>query len=43
MRVLASKRWLEALLDQGEWPDALAGWRRAALEPTVAPLLIQRD
>lgn len=37
--VLASKRWLEALLDQGQWPDALSGWRRAALEPTLGPLL----
>ena len=41
--VLASKRWLEALLDQGDWPDALTGWRRAALEPTIAPLLDTRD
>ena len=37
--VLASKRWLESLLDQGDWPDALSGWRRAALEPALAPLL----
>ncbi len=37
--VLASKRWLESLLDHGDWPDALTGWRRAALEPTLAPLL----
>lgn len=37
--VLASRRWLEALLDHGEWPDALSGWRRAALEPALAPLL----
>lgn len=37
--VLASKRWLESLLDQGDWPDALSGWRRAALEPTLRPLL----
>ncbi len=36
--VLASRRWLEALLD-GEWPDALAGWRRALLEPRLAGLL----
>jgi len=41
--VLASKRWLEALLDQGDWPDALTGWRRAALEPSVAPLLLAQD
>jgi ribonuclease D len=37
--VLASRRWLEALLDHGDWPDALSGWRRAALEPDLAPLL----
>ncbi|MDI9239457.1 ribonuclease D [Lysobacter sp. LF1] len=39
--VLASRRWLEALMDQGEWPDALAGWRRKALEPGLAPLLAE--
>lgn len=38
--VLASRRWLEVLMDQGEWPDALAGWRRRALEPRLAPLLV---
>ncbi|GHE25675.1 ribonuclease D [Vulcaniibacterium thermophilum] len=37
--VLASKRWLEALLDSGRWPAALAGWRREQLEPHLAPLL----
>ena len=37
--VLASKRWLQSLLDSGQWPDALAGWRRDALEPVLAPLL----
>ena len=37
--VLASRRWLEALMDQGEWPEALSGWRRRALEPGLAPLL----
>ena len=36
--VLASRRWLEALLD-GEWPDALTGWRRTLLEPRLAGLL----
>jgi len=41
--VLASRRWLEALLDYGDWPDALSGWRRAALEPALAPLLTDRD
>ncbi|KAB8172339.1 ribonuclease D [Lysobacter maris] len=39
--VLASRRWLEALLDHGRWPDALAGWRREALEPSLAPLLAE--
>jgi ribonuclease D len=37
--VLASRRWLQALLEQGQWPPALAGWRRAQLEPVLAPLL----
>ena len=37
--LLASRRCLEALLDHGEWPDALSGWRRELLEPTLAPLL----
>jgi ribonuclease D len=41
--VLASRRWLEALLDHGDWPDALSGWRRAALEPSLAPLLVAKD
>ena len=41
--VLASRRWLEALLDHGVWPDALSGWRRSALEPSLAPLLANRD
>lgn len=41
--VLASRRWLEALLDHGTWPDALAGWRREALEPSLAPLLAESN
>ena len=36
--VLASRRWLEPLLD-GEWPSGLSGWRRALLEPRLADLL----
>lgn len=36
---LASRRWLEALLEDGQWPDALQGWRRVQLEPALAPLL----
>jgi ribonuclease D len=41
--VLASRRWLQALLDDGKWPSALAGWRREALEPSLAPLLAAQD
>jgi ribonuclease D len=46
--VLASRRWLEALLDSRlpdapatdeDWPGMLAGWRRTQLEPALAPLL----
>ena len=39
--LLASRRYLEALLDHGEWPAALAGWRRELLEPSLAPLLAE--
>jgi len=41
--VLASRKWLQALLDDGKWPNALAGWRREALEPSLAPLLAAQD
>ena len=42
--ILASRRWLEMLMDSRllgghDWPGALAGWRRAELEPRLAPLL----
>lgn len=37
--MLASRRTLEPLLDTGEWPPALQGWRREQLEPVLAPLL----
>ncbi len=37
--VLASRRHLEALLENGQWPGALSGWRRRQLEPLLAPLL----
>ncbi len=37
--VLASRRYLEALLESGRWPGALSGWRRTQLEPLLAPLL----
>lgn len=37
--VLASRKWLEALVEGADWPGALSGWRRAQLEPSLAPLL----
>ena len=37
--VLASKRWLELLLDGHDWPGALSGWRREQLEPHLGALL----
>ena len=37
--VLASRRWLEALLDGHDWPGALSGWRRQQLEQRLKPLL----
>ena len=43
--VLASRRWLQLLLDArsdghgDDWPGPLAGWRRAQLEPRLAPLM----
>jgi ribonuclease D len=38
--VLASRKHLEALLESGpEWPGALQGWRRQALEGVLSPLL----
>ncbi len=37
--VLASRRYLEALQESGQWPAALSGWRRRELEPVLAPLL----
>lgn len=36
--VLASRRRLESLMDDGDW-TALGTWRRAELEPVLAPLL----
>src|SRR5690554_5200339 len=40
--VLASRRKLEQLLETGEWPETLAGWRQAELAPVLAPLLPER-
>nr|WP_280518402.1 ribonuclease D [Pseudoxanthomonas spadix] len=37
--ILASRRWLEALMERGQWPAALSGWRREQLEEVLAPLL----
>ncbi|MBS7455658.1 ribonuclease D [Coralloluteibacterium stylophorae] len=37
--LLASRRLLQKLLDGRGWTGALAGWRRQALEPRLAPLL----
>ena len=37
--LLASRRLLESLQDGGGWTGALAGWRRAVLEPRLSPLL----
>ena len=37
--VLASRRWLQSLLDGDGWRGPLAGWRRAQLEPLLTPLL----
>ncbi|MEO6263406.1 MAG: ribonuclease D [Luteimonas sp.] len=41
--VLASRRWLQSLLDGNGWPGPLGGWRRAQLEPSLAPLLPAGD
>jgi len=37
--VLASRKHLESYLESRTWPQALAGWRQAVLEPVLAPLL----
>ena len=37
--VLASRRWLEVLMDGGDWPGMLGGWRRQQLEPALSQLL----
>jgi ribonuclease D len=37
--LLASRKHLETLLESGQWPPPLAGWRRRELEATLQPLL----
>ena len=37
--LLAARRPLEAYLETRQWPARLQGWRRAQLEPRLAPLL----
>nr|WP_276517780.1 ribonuclease D [Stenotrophomonas acidaminiphila] len=37
--LLASRRHLEALLEGGDWPAALGGWRREQLQALLQPLL----
>ena len=37
--VLASRRYLEAMLESGAWPEALSGWRKAQLQGALDPLL----
>jgi ribonuclease D len=37
--LLAARRPLEAYLETRQWPARLRGWRRAQLEPRLAPLL----
>lgn len=37
--VLASRKHLEALLESGDWPQPLHGWRQRELEPVLQPLL----
>ncbi|MFC6838988.1 ribonuclease D [Xanthomonas theicola] len=37
--LLASRKHLEALLESGQWPQPLGGWRRRELEATLQPLL----
>jgi len=37
--VLASRKWLVELLQSGQWPQALIGWRKTQLEPLLRPFL----
>ncbi len=41
--LLASRKHLEALLQNGDWPAPLAGWRRQQLEPLLRPLLAKPE
>src|SRR5690606_23394933 len=40
--VLASRKYLEALLESGDWPQPLHGCRQPELEPLLQPLLARR-
>jgi len=37
--LLASRKWLVQLLQSGQWPPALMGWRKIQLEPLLRPFL----
>lgn len=37
--LLCARRHLEAFVFDGQWPEALEGWRREVLYPRLAPLL----
>jgi len=37
--LVCARRNLDEYVVSGQWPDGLAGWRRQALEPKLAPLL----
>ena len=41
--LLASRKHLEALLQNGDWPAALGGWRKEQLEPLLRPLLAKPE
>ncbi|KRG70909.1 ribonuclease D [Pseudoxanthomonas dokdonensis] len=41
--VLASRKLLEQLLESGQWPPALSGWRHAELAPLLKPLLTKAN
>ncbi|HHW4672826.1 MAG TPA: HRDC domain-containing protein, partial [Xylella fastidiosa subsp. pauca] len=41
--ILASRRHLEALIEQRRWPNSLGQWRRSLLETQLQPLLSMSD